>query len=106
MRNFRIRRPRLALPAATLLLSVLFLVLPAITARAAVDIQEVRSDKGVTAWLVEEHAIPLIAMSFSFEGGSAADPADKPGIAHFTGRGLDIDEAVVVGTGEKVTGIA
>jgi zinc protease len=55
----------------------------------AITIQEVKSKGGITAWLVEEHAIPLIAMSFSFEGGSAADPADKPGLAHFLSGMLD-----------------
>ena len=82
MRNFRIRRPRLALPAATLLLSVLFLVLPAITARAAVDIQEVRSDKGVTAWLVEDYSVPIVAIRFVFDGGSTQDPPGKEGLAN------------------------
>jgi len=55
----------------------------------AITIQEVKSKGGITAWLVEEHAIPLIAMSFSFDGGSAADPADKPGLAHFLSGMLD-----------------
>jgi zinc protease len=55
----------------------------------AITIQEVKSKGGITAWLVEEHAIPLVAMSFSFEGGSAADPADKPGLAHFLSGMLD-----------------
>ena len=59
------------------------------SAAHAITIQEVKSKGGITAWLVEEHAIPLIAMSFSFEGGSAADPADKPGLAHFLSGMLD-----------------
>ncbi len=40
-------RTRFATPAATLLLSMLFLVLPAIMARAAVTIHAVKSDSGV-----------------------------------------------------------
>ncbi|TIT55338.1 MAG: insulinase family protein, partial [Mesorhizobium sp.] len=38
---------------ATLFLSILFLVLPALSARA-MEIQSVTSPKGVTAWLVED----------------------------------------------------
>jgi zinc protease len=73
---------RLAAPAFTLFLSVLFLVLPAITARAAVAIQQVKSDKGVTAWLVEDYTVPIIAVRFVFDGGSTQDPSGKEGLAN------------------------
>ena len=66
----------------TLLLAAFFLVLPALAARAAVDIQEVRSDKGITAWLVEDHSIPIVTINFSFKGGSSQDPAGKEGLAN------------------------
>ena len=45
------------------------LALPA-TARAF-TIQEVTSPGGIKAWLVEEKAIPLLAMNFSFGGGAS-----------------------------------
>jgi zinc protease len=73
---------RLAVPAVTLVLSLLFLVLPAITARAAVAIQEVKSDKGITAWLVEDYTVPIVAVRFVFDGGSTQDPAGKEGLAN------------------------
>ena len=41
---------------------------------------------GITAWLVEEHSVPLIAMRFAFEGGSSQDPAGKEGLANFLAR--------------------
>jgi len=66
----------------TLLLAAFFLVLPALAARAAVDIQEVRSDKGIIAWLVEDHSIPIVTINFSFKGGSSQDPAGKEGLAN------------------------
>ena len=47
----------------------------------AFTIQEVKSPGGITAWLVEEKAIPLLAMNFSFKSGSAADPEGKEGVA-------------------------
>ncbi|MDR3375133.1 MAG: pitrilysin family protein [Ancalomicrobiaceae bacterium] len=49
---------------------------------AAAKVQRVVSPSGIEAWLVEEHAVPLISMSFSFKGGSAQDPAGKEGSAN------------------------
>jgi len=43
------------------------------------QIQKVVSPKGIEAWLVEEHTLPLIAMQLGFDGGSAQDPAGKDG---------------------------
>jgi zinc protease len=81
MTAIRVACARLAAPAVTLLLSFLFLILPAITAHAAVAIQEVRSDKGITAWLVEDYTVPIIAVRFVFDGGSTQDPPGKEGLA-------------------------
>jgi zinc protease len=50
---------------------------------SAMKIQEITSKGGIKAWLVEEHAVPLIAMRFAFEGGNAQDPDGKSGTAHF-----------------------
>lgn len=67
----------------SLLLSVIFLTLPAVmAARAAVAIQEVRSPGGITAWLVEDYTVPLVAIRFAFPGGSTQDPAGKEGLAN------------------------
>lgn len=82
MLQLKILPARLAMPMATFLLSVVFLVLPAITARAAVTIQEVKSDSGVSAWLVEDYSVPIVAIQFAFEGGSSQDPAGKEGLAN------------------------
>ena len=49
----------------------------------AIEIREVTSPGGIKAWLVENKTIPLIAMQFSFEGGSTSDPVGKEGAAHF-----------------------
>lgn len=55
--------------------------------RAAADdswasrIQEVRSGQGITAWLVESHAQPVIAIRFAFAGGSSREPADRRGMS-------------------------
>lgn len=55
----------------------------------AFEIQKVTSPGGITAWLVEDHTIPLVAMDFSFTGGSAGDPADRQGLANFLSGMLD-----------------
>ena len=49
----------------------------------AFTIQEVTSPGGIKAWLVEEHAIPLMAMNYSFKGGTELDPAGKEGVSTF-----------------------
>ena len=49
----------------------------------AFTIQEVKSPGGIKAWLVEEHAVPLIAMNFSFRNGSVYDPEGKEGVSEF-----------------------
>jgi zinc protease len=48
----------------------------------ATVVQEVTSPKGVKAWLVEEHALPLVAVKMGFVGGgSAYDSSGKEGLS-------------------------
>ncbi len=49
------------------------------TAHAAVDIQEVTSPGGITAWLVEEHSLPFLVLEMSFGGGASLDAPGKRG---------------------------
>ncbi len=55
------------------------MTLAALPARAQIEIQEVTSPGGITAWLVEEHSIPFTALEIRFKGGSSLDPAGKRG---------------------------
>jgi zinc protease len=55
----------------------------------AMKIQTVKSPGGIEAWLVEDHSNPMMAMRFSFEGGSAQDPVGKEGLANFVSSMLD-----------------
>jgi zinc protease len=48
----------------------------------AVDIQEVTSALGIKAWLVEDKSAPVIALSFSFEGGTATEPEARKGVTN------------------------
>ncbi|HTK84972.1 MAG TPA: insulinase family protein, partial [Patescibacteria group bacterium] len=54
------------------------------------DIQEVKSGSGVTAWLVEAHDQHLIALDIAFLGaGASLDPTDKQGLVHMVAGTLD-----------------
>jgi zinc protease len=61
----------------------------ALPALAAVNIERVISPGGIEAWLVREDTLPMIAVSFAFRGGSAQDPAGKPGVANMLSGMLD-----------------
>jgi zinc protease len=56
---------------------------------AAIEIQKVTSPGGIEAWLVQEHSIPIIAVSFAFRGGAALDPKGKEGLAEMVSSLLD-----------------
>ncbi len=43
-------------------------------------VQVVRA-AGVTAWLAEDHAVPVVSLAFSIPGGAALDPAGAEGAA-------------------------
>ncbi len=51
----------------------------AVPAQAAVDIKEVTSPGGITAWLVEEHSIPFVSIEIRFKGGASLDAPGKRG---------------------------
>lgn len=44
---------------------------------------------GIEAWLVEEHAIPLVAINFGFQGGAWLDPIGQEGLANMLSALLD-----------------
>jgi zinc protease len=69
------------------LAAVLFVALT--TPAQAMKIQKVKSPGGIEAWLVEEHAVPMMALRFAFEGGSSQDPVGKEGVANFLSAMLD-----------------
>ncbi len=55
----------------------------------AAEIQEVRSPGGITAWLVEERSIPMLAVEMHFRGGASLDPEGKEGLANLLSGLLD-----------------
>ena len=48
--------------------------------RAEIEIQEVTSPGGITAWLVEDHNIPFTALEIQFKGGTSLEAPDKRGV--------------------------
>ncbi|MCV3270261.1 M16 family metallopeptidase [Roseobacter sinensis] len=67
---------------------VVLLSLP-LSVRAEVEIQEVTSDRGLTAWLVEDHAIPFVALEIRFRGGASLDAPGKRGAINLMTALLD-----------------
>ena len=55
------------------------LILFALPLRAEVEIKEVTSPGGITAWLVEEHELPFTALEIRFRGGTSVDQPGKRG---------------------------
>lgn len=53
-----------------------------LTTARTTDIQRVTTPNGAEAWLVEETAVPVIAVEIAFRGGSAQDPEDRPGLVN------------------------
>jgi zinc protease len=60
-------------------LSIVGLMLLAIPASATVNIKEVNTPGGLTAWLVEDHSIPFMALEIRFRGGGSLDAPGKRG---------------------------
>lgn len=53
------------------------------------NVTEIKAPEGAQAWLVEDKNVPVISISFSFDGGLIHDPDDKPGVAHLISTLLD-----------------
>jgi zinc protease len=67
---------------STVQLACVLLGLLASTAHArAPTVDQIVTANGVSAWLVEEHSVPLVAIRFAFAGGAAQDPQGKEGLA-------------------------
>ncbi len=60
-----------------------------LTLTAGPRIRTVTARCGVTAWLVEDRHLPLIAMDFAFMHGASHDPAGKAGALHLVSGLLD-----------------
>lgn len=59
------------------------------TTGKVLDVKAFKDNTGIEVWLVEDHSIPVISVNFSFEGGLANDPENKPGVARLVSILLD-----------------
>lgn len=60
-----------------------------VAASRASKVQVVQAACGVTAWLVEDYAVPIVAIDFAFRGGASQDQAGKAGTATMFSALLD-----------------
>jgi len=74
--------------AGTLLAALVCLLIGQGGVRAA-EIQQVRSPGGISAWLVQERSLPIIAIRFAFDGGSTQEVVGKEGTAGLLAAMLD-----------------
>ena len=66
---------------------VSFIVAP--FAAHAVDVERVISPGGIEAWLVQDHANPLLSMNFAFAGGAELNSKDKNGLDNLAASTMD-----------------
>ncbi len=79
------RRTRLLTPILVAL--ALILTRPAL---AEVEVEEVVSPGGITAWLVRDDTVPVTAIEFTFKGGGAGlDPDGREGTANLAASTID-----------------
>ncbi|MDQ0474960.1 M16 family metallopeptidase [Labrys wisconsinensis] len=52
-------------------------------------VQRIHSPNGIEAWLVEDYAVPIVAVDFAFRGGAAQDPPERPGLGQMMTSLLD-----------------
>jgi zinc protease len=72
-----------------LLATALLLAAAWLSEARAITIQPITSPSGVTAWLVEDHSVPVVTLRFAFPGGAALDPSDRRGLAAMVSGLLD-----------------
>lgn len=74
-----------------LLISFFLIFTPLAQARDKfLDIQTITSPNGLSAWLVENHALPIIAMEFGWKNaGATNDPPGKQGLVRLLSNTLD-----------------
>lgn len=58
-------------------------------ARGEIAVTTVTSPGGITAWFYENHAIPILSIEASFQGGAALDPVGREGAANLMAALLD-----------------
>jgi zinc protease len=55
----------------------------------AVEVQQVISPGGITAWLVEDHSNPILSLDMALVGGAVLDPEGQEGLAYLVSGLID-----------------
>ena len=55
----------------------------------AIQFESLETKNGIKFWLIEDKALPLVSISFSFKGGSILDPVGKSGVTNLMTSLLD-----------------
>ena len=55
----------------------------------AVEVQQVTSPGGITAWLVEDHSNPILSLDMALVGGAVLDPEGQEGLAYLVSGLID-----------------
>ena len=71
---------RLWQPLVGLFFCLLLIQMVGSAPAAALTVEQIESSRGIKAWLVEEHGVPLVAIRFAFAGGATQDPPGKEGL--------------------------
>jgi zinc protease len=58
----------------------LVILLAGLPARAEIEITPVTSPGGITAWLYEDHTIPIVTLEASFRGGASVEDPEQAGV--------------------------
>lgn len=77
------------LAALTLITGIFMTTFTVAPISAEPNIQEIKTERGLTAWLVESNSIPMVSFEIAFRSGTAFEPQNKPGLASFTANLLD-----------------
>jgi len=72
----------------SLVLAALLMLATGLPARA-VEVQQVTSPGGITAWLVEDHSNPILSLDMAFVGGAVLDPEGQEGLAYMASGLID-----------------
>ena len=70
-------------------LAALAVMFAFVTTVHAVKVEKVVSPRGIEAWLVYDHSIPITAIEFTFRSGAVADPEGKTGLSSMVSTLLD-----------------
>lgn len=64
------------------------IAVPPVSASPA-NVERIVTPAGIEVWRVHSDVVPLVALSFIFEGGAAQDGLDRPGVAQMVAQLLD-----------------